>query len=143
MDMDELYRNFLSGEDTLRVYSGGRLIFTSRKDRLKALLGYIDNLAPDNPGVTMMDRVVGNAAALLAIKAGCREIYSPLASRLACRTLDEHGVRYHFDQTVAYIRQADGRSKCPMERLSQKKEPEQFYALLQARTVADTPASSC
>jgi len=140
MNIDELYRDFRKGEDTLRIYSGGRLIFASREDRLKALLQYIGELAPEHPGAVMMDRIVGNAAALLAIKAGCGEIYSPLASRLACRTLEEHGVRYHFDRTVAYIRQADGRSKCPMERLSQKKDPEQFYALLHARTVADTPA---
>lgn len=73
---------------------------------------------------------MGNAAALLSIKAGCREVYSPLGSQLAIKTLEKYGIKYHLVEIVPYILQPDGRKMCPMEKLSIDKEPEEFYKLV-------------
>ena len=126
------YTNFLKSEDTLRVYARGKLVFSSRKDRLLALLDYFDGFASRFKEVTIMDKIVGNAAALLAIKANCREIYSPLGSQIAVETLDKYGVSHHFDRIVPFICQENGKDMCPMEKLSLNKTPEEFYQIIKS-----------
>ena len=122
-----LFSEFLSSGDTLRVYKGDRLLFSSNKDRLLPLLEYIDGFAPQHQQVVIFDIIMGNAAALLSILASCREIYSPLGSQLAVKTLDKYSVRYHITEIVPYIQRPDGEEMCPMERLSLDKEPDEFY----------------
>ena len=128
-----LFHDFLASDDTLWVYSGERLLFTSAKDGLLPLLDYIDEFAPCEEGVTVFDRVVGNAAALLLVKAACRRVYSSLGSELAARTLSNHAIEYHFSETVPYIRDASRRGMCPMERLSLNKSPDEFYQVVKLR----------
>ena len=102
------YRDFLKSKDTLRVYAAEKLVFSSRRDRLLALLDYIDGFASKFKGVTIMDKIVGNAAALLSVKARGREIYSPLGSQIAVETLDKYGINYQFDRIVPFICQENG-----------------------------------
>lgn len=130
---DMLYNDFLSSTDTLRVYSGENMIFSSEKDGLLPLVEYLD--IPDRPeNVVIMDRVTGNAAALLSVLAGCTEIYSPLGSEIATGTLDKYTIPYHFEETVPYIQRPNSEEMCPMEKLSLNKEPEEFYqAFLEMR----------
>jgi hypothetical protein len=88
---ETLYDNFLSSTDTLRVYLDGDLLFSSEKDRLLPLVEYLDT--SDRPGnVIIMDKVTGNAAALLSVLADCIEIYSPLGSEIAAGTLVNYSI---------------------------------------------------
>jgi len=124
------FDEFLASGDTLRVCKGEALLFASRKGGLLALIEYIDGFAADHQGVVILDKVMGNAAALLSIKAGCQGVFSPLGSRFAIATLEKYDIRYRLDQVVSYIQQAHGEGMCPMERLSMGKGPEEFYALI-------------
>ena len=123
----DLFHDFLISGDTLQVYEGSNLIFASEKDRLLPLLEYIDTCGSDHQQVVIFDKIMGNAAALLAVKAGCQEVYSPLGSQLAITTLDKHRIRYHLTEIVPYILRSDGEDMCPMEKLSIDKDPEEFY----------------
>jgi hypothetical protein len=126
---ETLYDNFLSSTDTLRVYLDGDLLFSSEKDRLLPLVEYLDT--SDRPGnVIIMDKVTGNAAALLSVLADCIEIYSPLGSEIAAGTLVNYSIPYHFGETVPYIQRPDSEEMCPMEKLSLDKDPEGFYQAL-------------
>ena len=122
----DLFHNFLTSGDTLRVYEGSDLLFISEKDRLLPLLEYIDNFASGHH-VVIFDKIMGNAAALLSVKAGCQEVYSPLGSQLAITTLDRYRIRYHLTEIVPYIIRPGGEDMCPMEKLSIGKKPEEFY----------------
>ncbi len=122
-----LFSEFLVSNNTLRVYKEDRLIFASSKDRLLPLLEYIDKFAPYEKDVTVFDRVVGNAAALLLKKLFCHQIYSPLGSELAVKTLNSFGIGYQFTETVPYIQNHTHQDMCPMEKLSMNKSPEAFY----------------
>lgn len=122
-----LFNQFLTSDDTLRVYEGDQLIFSSDRDRLLPLLEYIDRFAPDHQQVIIFDKIMGNAAALLSIKAGCREVFSPLGSQFAIKTLDKYGIKYHLSKVAPCIQKPDGEDMCPMEKLSIGKEPEEFY----------------
>jgi len=124
-----LFNRFLTGSDTLQVYKGSKLLFASNKDRLLPLLEYIDRFAHYHQ-VVIFDKIMGNAAALLAVKASCREVYSPLGSQLAIKTLDKYHIKYHLTETVPYIQKANGEDMCSMEKLSMNREPEEFYKLI-------------
>ena len=128
-----MFSEFLVSNNTLRVYNEDRLIFASSKDGLLPLLEYIDKFAPYQKDVTVFDRVVGNAAALLLKKLFCNEIYSPLGSELAAKTLSSFGISYHFTEIVPYIQNSSGKDMCPMEKLSLNKHPEEFYRTLRER----------
>ena len=124
---------FESGRDTLRVYHQGELVFRSEKDRLEPFLDYL--AAPPVAGdVTVLDRVTGNAAALLAILARAVTVYAPVGSAHAARTLAAHGLDYEFGVTVPSIQRADGAGTCPMEQLSLGKTPAELYAVLRGKS---------
>jgi len=125
-----LFQQFTTSGDTLRVYQGDKLVFSSRKDRLLPLMEYLGGCAAKHTGVVIFDKIIGNAAALLAVKTGCREAFSPLGSELAVQTLERYRVAYHFTRTVPTIQRADGEGMCPMEKLSTGKEPEEFYQIM-------------
>lgn len=125
-----LFSEFLSSGDTLRVYQDDRLIFSSSKDRLLPLLEYLGRFVPHYQPVVIFDKIVGNAAALLSVKAGCREVYSPLGSQLAVETLDKYDIKYHITEIVPYIQKPNEADICPMEKLSINKEPEEFYRVM-------------
>ena len=122
-----LFNEFLAGADTLRVYEDGELVFSSTLDGLRPLLEYSDRFAPSPRPVVIFDRAIGNAAALLAVRIGCREVWSPLGSRLGLKTLDQYGIKHHLTELVNHILQDNGIDMCPMEKLSLGKNPEQFF----------------
>ena len=100
---------------------------------LLPLVDYIDTCVPYESGVTVFDRVVGNAAALLLTRISCREICGELGSKLAAGTLKQYGIRYRFVETVPYIENNRRDGMCPMEELSQNKTPDEFYEALRER----------
>ena len=127
------YNEFLKSQDTVRIYRDEKLIFASRKERLLPLMEYAMNRATYIDGVTVFDRVVGNAAALLLEKIKCREVFSPLGSENAIRTLLSSGIKYHFGKIVPYIKNESQRGMCPMEKLSAGKTSEEIYRILKDR----------
>lgn len=129
----DLFQDFLAGDDTLRIYTGDMLAFSSKKDRLLPLMEYIGAYGAICQTVIIYDKVIGNAAALLAVKANASEIYSPLGSELAIKTLEQRGIKYHFAETVPHIMRDDGQGMCPMEELSLGKTPDEFYKVMQER----------
>ena len=125
-----LFNEFLTSSNTLQVFEDNKLVFTSKKGRLLPLLEYIEDFAPYHRDVVIFDKIMGRAAALLCVKASCREVHSPLGSQLAIEALDKHGIEYHLTQIVPHIQQADQKDMCPMERLSLGKGPEEFYGAI-------------
>ena len=133
----DLYKSFLSADDTLQVYDRNRLVFSSKKERLLPLMEYIAGAGSRPAPVVIFDKVMGNAAALLSVKANSREVFSPLGSEIAIGTLVKHGIDYHLDETVPFILRPDGVRMCPMEELSIGKEPGEFYLVMKARLEAE------
>ena len=125
-----LFNDFVISADTLWVCDRERLLFTSSKDGLKPLLEYVDNIVPHQGEIKIFDKIMGNAAALLAVKADCKEAYSPLGSEFAIETLSDYSIEYYFTKVVPYIQNREGQGMCPMEKLSMNKSPEEFYETL-------------
>lgn len=132
----DLFSAFLDSDNTLQIYRDETLIFASGKDRLLPLMEYLAENEAGRTPVVIFDKIMGNAAALLAVKANCREVLSPLGSGLAIKTLQKYNIAYHLAKTVPYIMRPDGKSMCPMEKLSIGKEPEEFYREMKSRIEA-------
>lgn len=112
-----LFNDFVASADTFWVYGGDKLLFTSSKDGLKPLLEYGDKIVPHQDEIAIFDRILGNAAALLAVKADCKKAYSPLGSELAIKTLNDYSIKYCFTNIVPYIQNREGQGICPMEKI--------------------------
>ena len=125
-----LYDEFLLSGNALQVYENAKGIFVSNSQMLAPLLEYIEIFAPHHQKVVIFDKIMGNAAALLCVKANCSEVYSPLGSELAVKTLNKYGITYHITQIVPYIQKTGLTEICPMERLSIDKNPEEFYQIV-------------
>jgi len=125
------FSKFLASDDTLWVMVEGELLFSSDKEWLMPLLEYIDR-GYSQP-VVIFDKIMGNAAALLSVRAGGEAVLSPLGSRLAIETLEKYGIRYHISEIVPYIQKAGQEEMCPMEKLSIGKGPAEFYEELKDR----------
>jgi len=134
-----LFDKFVTSDNTLQVYKGNKLIFSSDKDRLLPLVEYIGKFASKHRNAVIFDKIMGRAAALLCIKANCREVFSPLGSQLAVDVLGKNGIKYHLVRTVPCIQRPNQTDMCPMEALSIGKEPEEFYRLIKNLSV-ETPA---
>jgi len=93
---------------------------------------YVTKFAPVTGEVLILDRVVGNAAALLLKFALCAEVWSSLGSERAARTLSKLGIRYHFVNKVPYILNRQKSDVCPFEKLSMGKTPDEFYDAIKA-----------
>lgn len=133
ISIQDRFRDFVNSSDTLQIYRDGKLVFSSDKDRVAALLEYIDSSGPAPAPCVIFDKIMGNAAALLAVLAGAEEVYSPLGSRLGIDTLEKHHIVYHLDRIVPYIQKVpDKEEMCFMERLSTGKEPDEFYRAIKA-----------
>ena len=128
--VNKKFNEFLKSKDTVRVYKGDKLIFASQEERLTPLLEYAKGFAPDEKGVIVFDRVVGNAAALLLKKIRCSEVFSPLGSEMGLQALDSFGIKYHFSEVVPCIQDDSRQNMCQMEKMSLGKTSEEFYQLL-------------
>jgi hypothetical protein len=126
----EKFEEFLKSPDTVRVYQGEKLLFSSQAERLLPLMEYAAKFAPYKKDVTVLDRVVGNAAALLLKKILCKEVYSPLGSESAIQALESFGIKYHFNEVVPCIQDDSRQNLCPMEKMSLGKTAEEFYQLM-------------
>ena len=124
------FDEFLKSKDTVRVYKGDKLLFSSQKERLSPLLEYAARFVPYEKDVTVFDRVVGNAAALLLNKIRCSEVFSPLGSDMAIEAMDSFGIKYHFMEIVPCIQDDSRQNMCPMEKMSLGKTSEEFYQAL-------------
>jgi len=140
---NDLYNSFLASDDTLRIYDGDTPVYSSTKERLVPLMEYIASGTGNQKPVTIFDKVMGNAAALLTVKVNAHEVSSPLGSELAIKTLEKYGIMHHLTAIVPFILRADGVRMCPMEELSIGKDPEEFYTELKARMEAAGTADPC
>jgi hypothetical protein len=131
--MPDRFRAFLASDDTLRVYQGRKLVFSSKKDRLLPLMDYIIAGHGGQRPVIIYDKVMGNAAALLAVMIDAAGVFSPLGSELAIKTLEKYGIKYRLRKVVPFIMRDDGKAMCPMEQLSIGKTPAEFYEVMKAK----------
>ena len=117
-------------EAVIVVVKDGRQ-WTSHKNGIAPLM----ELLSENPdflrGASVLDRVVGRAAAMLMEHGGVARLHALLVSEPAMSTLDRSGIAYTFEERTPYIENRDRTGQCPMESASLEiDDPAEAYAIL-------------
>lgn len=99
----------------LVVVRAGRVVAESDEPGLAATLSCLKEVRPQGPGFAVADRVVGQAAAWLALWAGAAACYGQVLSRPAERVLKERGAVVKASLRVENILNRDRSGLCPLE----------------------------
>jgi len=94
----------------------GQTIFSSSKTGLRPLVEAIQIQDETLEDSSMADKVVGRAAALLAIYAKVRSVYASTIASGAAQLLDQHNIPYRYGNMVKQILNRDGTDACPFEK---------------------------
>jgi len=117
-------------DNTLEVYLGEELIFRSDGKWLYPLFELEEFLAGadlEAAQLTVKDKIVGRAAALLEIRLGVGRVVAGIMSELGRRALERHNVEYEYGTLVERI-------LCRTEELlGDEYDPERAYEMLKAR----------
>lgn len=106
----------------------GRVVYRSGQPGLKPLVDAIRICGRDLEGSSMADKIVGRAAALLAIYTQVSSIYASTLGSDAAQVLERHGVRYRYGQIVEWILNRAGTDLCPFEKsVSDTADPAEAY----------------
>ena len=105
---------------------------TSTERGIRPMVEHVLKEAELMKGASIADKVIGKAAALLAVHASVSELYSPLVSRGAVEVCQTHGILLNYQQVVDHIQNRTKTGFCPMEALSEGvTEPEEMLARVQ------------
>ncbi len=101
------------------VYDGVDVVFKSRSKGVRPHLEAIDALGERLKGTTMVDKIVGRAAALLILYSGVAEVHAGIISKGGRELLEKGGVRLFYGDETTHIKTVDGRIYCPFEAMVQ------------------------
>lgn len=131
-DLEQAKQIFQSGTYSFVIVNDGRVLTTGTRDGIGELLQAVEQYGAQLRGASLADKVVGKAVAMVAVYAGLRAVYSPLASRAALEVLQPRGISLQADSLVPLIRNKRNDGPCPMERLTQPlDEPRDAVVALQ------------
>lgn len=100
---------------SLVVVRDGRVVAEDDEPGIAATLSHLGRVRTEGPGAAMADRIVGKAAAWVALWAGIEACYGVLLCRPAESLLTENGLRVEASQRVAQILDRARRGPCPLE----------------------------
>lgn len=89
-------------------------VLTSKKSGIQPLLERLES-AELLDGLSVADRIIGKAAAMLLLTMGVTEVYGSVMSRAAYALLTERGVEASYGELAPCIRNRKGDGPCPME----------------------------
>ena len=132
-------KNLAQYDELLAIYTAvivsPKGILTSNKPGIAPLLEWIENKPDYLVDAYLIDRVIGTAAALLAIKGKIKLIYTKMISKKAEDILDKNNLRYKAKNEVDRILDKTGNDTCPLEKLtSQISDPQEAYLKLKEFT---------
>lgn len=90
-------------------------IYSSNLHGIKPLMSKVFVSNDYFKGYTVIDRVVGRAAALLLIRSKVKYIHGIVLSKPAKELLEEYHINYSYDQLVPYITSRDKKRMCSLE----------------------------
>jgi hypothetical protein len=129
------WRELLAEGFSLVLYKDHRRLYASAEDGMRPLLAAIDAVGlPGLEGVSVVDKVVGKAAALLIAHICASEVYAGLISEKGQALLRRRGITTEADTVVPEICDMTGQALCPFERLVDgTDDPSEGYRLIRER----------
>ncbi|MCD6529467.1 DUF1893 domain-containing protein [Candidatus Bathyarchaeota archaeon] len=125
----------------LYIFKEDRLLYRSARSGIAPLIEAVESFGVKKlSGSTVVDKIVGKAAALILSYFKAREVYTRVISRSAARILDENRISFYFKSLTDEIKSKDGLSICPFElAVKEIDEPKLGYLTLR-KLLKKTPA---
>lgn len=95
------------------------VVYKSKDSGIKPLLFAYRNNLEELEGISVADKVIGKAAALLLIDGKIHDLYAELISDAALEILRETDIKVIYGERVERILNRDQTDLCPMEKLAQ------------------------
>ncbi len=118
-DLDLAKQLFNECSLSLVIVKNGKVLFKSKAQGIHGLLQAIDTLSGDLRGSSVVDKIVGRAAALLLVHIRARAVYAAIASRDGLAVLEENDIPAEYDTLAPQILDKTGKNICPFEKASQ------------------------
>lgn len=120
---------------SLLILKEGKTLFKRRHGGIAPLLEAIEELGLGLlSGSTVVDKVVGRAAALLIAYFRAGGVFARVMSKDGARILERKGIRFAAKEFVENIKNKDGTGICPFERLvSGMEDPQEAYQILRCK----------
>jgi hypothetical protein len=126
--LDKYLTRLDEGMFSLMVYRGDTVIFLSTSKGVSPHLEAINALGIQLKGTTMVDKIVGRAAALLILYSGAIEVHASVISSGGRELLEKAGVKLFYSKETEHIKTVDGKIYCPFEAMVQGiDDPTQGY----------------
>lgn len=105
------------GNTSCVIIKNDEILYRSGFIGVKPLLHFMEQYEERSlpTDLILIDKVIGKAALLLAVKLGIKEIYTPLTSLTALEAAELHQVKLHAEKTVPYIINREKTGMCPLE----------------------------
>ncbi|MDO5470178.1 MAG: DUF1893 domain-containing protein [Akkermansia sp.] len=104
-----------AGEASCALVKDGALVAEGLGAGILPLLALLDERGADMEGADLVDKIVGRAAAMIAIEGGVRSVTALVMSEDARDMLQAHGIVVHARTIVPQILNRHFSGRCPME----------------------------
>lgn len=119
---------------SIRVEKDNKVFYESDQPRLKPLFACFKKFPTEMQSATVIDKVIGKAAAFICIMGKVQNVYTPLASQTAVAELKKNGINIQALRTIPQIMNTDKTDQCPMEKMADNAgSPDLFLAELEQR----------
>ena len=119
---------------SIQVENEKGIFYQSSEPMLKPLIKCLNQYTAQMSGATVVDKIVGLAAAYLCMIGKVGRVLTPLASQSAEDALRGKGIELIAVRIIPQIMNRDGTAPCPMEQLAASfAAPEEFYAEMKRR----------
>lgn len=123
---------FLSSTASLVVFHGDEIAFESDASDLRPLVTYLGQIEPSGDDVTIFDRYVGRAAALLMTLVEPIKVYTGVISDGGAAVLEQFSIPFEASERVAYLMGVASADMCRWEKAAIGRSAEEL--LLELRS---------
>lgn len=117
----------VQGNYSCVLVQDGEVVMTSYDKGVKPLMSFYGS-RESYKSTVLADKVIGRAAAFLAVLCGITEVYAEIISEEAIKVLNDYQIPFTYGRVVPYITNRSGDGLCPMEELSKDvKTPTEMY----------------
>ena len=115
MRLEYVKETLQQGGYTCILFYSEELVLASYEKGIAPLYSYVLHRKEILKPLVLGDKVIGRAAALLAVYAGVKQLHTGIISQGAIEVLRHHSVVYEYDRVVPYIENRNKDGQCPME----------------------------
>ncbi|MBR0418249.1 MAG: DUF1893 domain-containing protein [Erysipelotrichaceae bacterium] len=89
--------------------------YCSFDNGIKPVISKLDEDLHYFEGLSVADKLIGKASAMLLCLSGVKEVYTPVLSEAGKAIFEKYGVAYEYDELTDFIVNRKGDGMCPME----------------------------